>query len=71
MKPEDQNNGSYIQCQNCGELFYTQKNISIETTIIKIPCPRCGYKRGLNCGKCREDVYEFMNINLDKRYYRY
>jgi ribosomal protein L37E len=63
--------GNYIQCQRCGYIYRIPNKISIERSIIKSECPRCGDKIGLNCGAKEEDVYIFMNPNLDERYFNY
>lgn len=34
-------------------------------------CPRCEGRVGLNCGDKEQDIYLYMNINLDNRYYNY
>ena len=45
--------------------------IPIETFTIEAWCPKCGRNRGLNCGNNIDDLYDLININVDKRYYRY
>jgi hypothetical protein len=45
--------------------------VSIEKSIIQSVCPRCGENIGLNCGDREEDIYIYMNPNLDERYYNY
>lgn len=61
---------TYVQCQCCGHLYQSWKKISIEESIIESECPACGYKRGLNCGT-EDEIYLYMNPNLDKKYYEY
>ena len=39
--------------------------------MIESICPRCDGNIGLNCGDTKEDVYYFMNPNMDERYYNY
>lgn len=62
---------SWIQCQCCGHVYTIQKEISIDISIIESKCPKCWYKIGLNCGDKKEDLYLFMNENIDPRYYSY
>ena len=67
----DEHNGSFVQCQYCGNIYYTEQEIPIDAFIINLKCPNCGDIRALNCGKNREDIYLYMNEALDPRYYLY
>jgi transcription elongation factor Elf1 len=60
-----------IQCQSCGHIYVINKKISIEKSIINSVCPRCGGHVGLNCGDTEDDLYIYMNPNLDERYFNY
>ena len=60
---------TYIQCQNCGHLYTVDNKIPIFMSIINSKCPRCDKNVGLNCGNNKEDIYLYMNENLDWRYY--
>lgn len=62
---------TWVQCQSCGNIYQIADKVSIEKSIIQSVCPRCGENIGLNCGDKEEDVYIYMNINLDERYYIY
>lgn len=62
---------TFVQCQSCGNIYQTVDKVSIEKSIIQSVCPRCGENIGLNCGENEEDVYIYMNPNLDERYYIY
>ena len=60
---------TWIQCQNCGHVYDTDRHISVEDLFVTAFCPRCNHNRALNCG---EDFYEislYANRNLDARYY--
>ena len=63
--------GTFIQCQNCGNVYLIVDNISIEESIVESTCPGCNGRIGLNCGNKEEDIYVYMNPNLDERYYIY
>lgn len=63
--------GNYVQCQYCGHIYYTEDNFSIEDFIIETECPICNNINGINCGKNLEDIYIFMDINNDPRFYMY
>ena len=62
---------AWIQCQCCGHIYLVDHKIKIEASIIESECPRCHYDKGLNCGDKEEDIYIYINSNLDERYYIY
>lgn len=62
---------TFIQCQYCGNVYLIADKISIEESIVESECPSCNGNVGLNCGDKEEDLYLYMNPNLDKRYYIY
>ena len=62
---------TWIQCQNCGHIYRINKKVSIEASIIRSECPRCREYVGLNCGSEEDEIYIFMNPNLDERYFIY
>lgn len=64
--------GTWIQCQQCGEIHFIQKLIAIDKLYITSFCPRCNKcTKGLNCGDNIDDIYLFENVNVDPRYYQY
>ena len=64
--------GTWIQCQQCGEIYFIQESVPIDKLYVASFCPRCDeYTKGLNCGDSIEDIYLFANINVDPRYYQY
>lgn len=62
---------TYVQCQCCGRLYTVDNKIPITMSIVNSRCPKCGDYVGLNCGSNEEDIYLYMNENLDWRYYNY
>lgn len=70
MKSEGKQS-TWVQCQSCGKIYQIADKVSIEKSIIQSVCPRCDECVGLNCGDKEEDVYIYMNPNLDERYYIY
>jgi hypothetical protein len=60
-----------VQCQYCGNIYYVEQEIPIDAFIVDLVCPECGYTRALNCGENKEDIYLYMNENVDYRYYLY
>ena len=64
--------GCWIQCQVCGHIYWTEEDVLIDKLYITSDCPGCGeYGIGLNCGDDQDDIYEYMNLNFDPRYYTY
>ena len=64
--------GTWIQCQECGQIYCIDSSVPIDKLYITSFCPRCGeYTKGLNCGDNKDDVYLYANLNTDPRYYRY
>ena len=70
MKSEGKQS-TWVQCQSCGEIYQIADKVSIEKSIIQSVCPVCWKCVGLNCGDKEEDIYMYMNPNVDKRYYIY
>ena len=62
---------TWIQCQCCGNIYQVNRKISISVSIVHMECPKCGEYSGLNCGSDENDLYYFMNPNVDERYYNY
>lgn len=63
--------GSYVQCVYCGEIYHTTETLPVEEFIVKVECPNCGVKKGINCGDNREDIYVYANPNINPHYYEY
>ena len=66
-----EHNGTFVQCQYCGNIYYLDQKISVEELIVDCKCPQCGYTRALNCGEHKEDIYIYANETIDPRYYLY
>ena len=63
--------GTWIQCANCGKIYYIYRKVPIDKLYITSECARCGYDRGLNLGDKEENIYCYYDPNLDERYYIY
>lgn len=62
---------TYVQCLNCGHIHTIRRKISMENAIIKSFCPKCGYKKVLNCGYNEMDLMELQDPYLNGRYFSY
>ena len=67
----EERNWTYIQCQTCGHIYIVEDKITIEDCMVHMECPKCGGGVGLNCGNDELDMYEFINVNIEQRYYLY
>ena len=63
---------TYVQCQRCGKITTLNGECNIEEIyIINYECPCCRSMIGLNLGNTKEDIYRYINSNVDYRYYEY
>lgn len=62
---------TWIQCQCCGNIYQVNRKIPIGVSIVRLECQKCGEYSGLNCGNNEDDLYIYMNPNVDERYYSY
>ena len=64
----------FSQCTNCGKMHkvnikYRPRSDDIYMTLY---CSECqAMTRQLDCGRDEEQLYEFIDINVDSRYYKY
>ena len=63
--------GAWIQCQECGHIYYIEENVKIDQLYITSYCPRCDGIKGLNLGDNQDDLYMYTNVTMDPRYYEY
>lgn len=64
--------GCWIQCQQCGHIYWVDIDVSIDKLYVASVCARCGeYGNNLNCGDKEEDIYIYADPVLDERYYMY
>ena len=71
MGVENREKGNYIQCSQCGHIYWIEEEVPIEKLYVTSVCARCGHDRGLNCGDKEEEVYAYYNPCMDERYYIY
>lgn len=69
MSSDGKKNITYIQCQTCGKIYKIPCTVQVDKLYVKANCPNCGVVTGLNLGGEKEDLYYFLNENLDYRYY--
>lgn len=64
--------GCWIQCQHCGRIYHIRDTVPIDKLYVTSFCPRCNdYTTGLNCGRNKDELYLYANVNVDPRYYEY
>jgi Zn finger protein HypA/HybF involved in hydrogenase expression len=59
----------WVQCRECGIVYTTTRKIPVEEIFVKTNCPKCGSAMGLNLGDNEDDIYLYMDINMDRRVY--
>ena len=65
----------FSQCADCGKIHkvdvkYRPRGDGI--IYVTLWCDQCGMMtRQLDCGDDEEKLYEFIDINVDSRYYKY
>lgn len=69
MYSDGKKKSTWVQCQDCGEIFQIPYTISIDKLYVMTNCPNCGDAKALNLGNQKEDWYYFYNVNLDYRQY--
>lgn len=62
---------TWIQCQCCGKLYQVDRKIPISISIVRTECPRCEEYSGLNVGYDQDEIYLYMNPNVDERFFNY
>lgn len=58
---------TYVQCQECGHIYRIARQYSDEDLYVTAYCVQCESRFGLNLGCNEDDIYYFMNPNLDGR----
>lgn len=71
MSTGSKDKGCWIQCSQCGHIYWIEEDVPIDKLYVTSVCPRCDNNVGLNCGDDENDIYVYMNENLDPRYYKY
>ena len=64
------NDGAFLQCQTCGEIFQVDRKYGFDIMYIRSYCPQCKKaKVVLNLGEDAQDLYIYYNANLSRRDY--
>lgn len=61
--------GTWGQCTKCGNIDFLDISVPIDVLYIASTCKKCKNHKMLNCGNNKEDIYEYYDPILDKRYY--
>lgn len=62
---------SWVQCQECGHVYQLQYQVPDDELFVYERCPVCEIRFGLNLGTNEDDIYLYLNQNVDPRYYTY
>lgn len=60
---------TFVQCQNCGNVFQAEGKFKIDELYINYYCPKCGTYRVIQLGENYEDIFEFYNVNIDNKFF--
>ena len=63
--------GTWVQCTECGKIFFIEEAVPIDELYVTAVCSRCGNYKAINCGNKKEDIYHYYDPYLDERYYEY
>ena len=63
--------GTWIQCSQCGQVYWIEEEVPIDKLYITSYCPRCDGIRGLNCGSDKNNIYLYYDNTKDPRWYYY
>ena len=68
---EERTEVALVQCMDCGHIYQIHKTLSSDAFIIESWCPGCECTKAINCGDNINDIYLYMDINIDPRNYTY
>ena len=60
---------TFVQCCRCGKVHNVKHKYHSDDCYIQSTCPKCGHEKALNLGEDINDIYLFLDTNLDSRYY--
>ena len=63
--------GTWVQCTQCGKIYFIKETTPIDKLYVTAICPKCDNYRAINCGDKKEDIYLYYDPYLDERYYKY
>ena len=58
---------TWIQCSECGRVYQIAGQTSEEDLYVVAYCTECESRIGINLGCDKNDIYLYMNPNLDRR----
>lgn len=65
----EQKQNSWVQCQECGNIYQVPYQAPESEVFVIAYCSVCESRTGLNLGNNKDDIYLYMNPNVDDRYY--
>ena len=69
MSTDGKKKHTWIQCQECGRIYQISRQFSDDELYAVAYCSECESRIGLNLGCDENDIYLYMNPNLDRRYF--
>lgn len=67
MSTDGKKKQTWIQCSECGRIYQIQRQFSEDELYVVAYCDECENRIGLNLGCDENDIYLYMNSNLDRR----
>lgn len=71
MYSSEKQEGTWIQCTECGAIYWIDQEVPIDRLYVASYCKKCENEKGVNLGSDKDHIYEFMDINIDPRFYKY
>ena len=67
MSTDGKKKRTWIQCNECGHIYQIPHSVPIDKLYVATHCPNCESISGLNLGDDEDDIYLYMNPNIDNR----
>ena len=56
---------TWVQCRSCGHIYQVPRKYPSDVLFIESWCPKCECEMALNCGESKDEIYLYMDINLN------
>ena len=71
MNADGKKKKTFVQCTNCGKIYQISHSVDVEELYVTAYCKECESRMAINLGDKEEDIYLYMNPNLDERFFSY